>query len=103
MNRALFALLAGVLVLGPLPAVRAADEVPKPETRLVAYFAEWGIYQRNYHVANIPADKLTHINYAFARVTPAGECVLFDSFAAIDKAYPGDRWDPPQLRGSFNQ
>nr|MCH9760645.1 cellulase family glycosylhydrolase [Actinomycetes bacterium] len=72
------------------------------EYRVVGYFAEWGIYGRDYHVADIPADKLTHINYAFADINDNGEVVLFDSFAAVEKAYPGDTWDQP-LRGNFNQ
>jgi chitinase len=87
--------------------VCAADPETKPAPegkRIVAYFVEWGIYQRNYHVASIPGDKVTHINYAFAKVSPQGEVGLYDSFAAIDKAYPGDKWDPPTtLRGNFNQ
>jgi chitinase len=72
------------------------------DKRLVGYFAEWGIYGRKYNVCDIPAEKLTHINYAFARITN-GECALFDSYAAIDKAYSGDRWDAGELRGSFKQ
>jgi chitinase len=40
--------------------------------RVVAYFAQWGIYARNYFVKNIEtsgsADKITHINYAFGNV-----------------------------------
>jgi chitinase len=96
-SRSLLTITAAAL--SALPA-RAADE----GRRIVGYFVEWGIYQRGYHVADVPADKLTHLNYAFARVTPDGECVLFDSFAAVDKAYPGDKWEPPgQLRGCFNQ
>lgn len=73
-----------------------------PPPHVIGYFAEWGIYQRNYHVANIPADKLTHIHYAFAKVHN-GECALHDPFAAVDKAYPGDKFDPPQLRGNFRR
>jgi chitinase len=86
-------------------AVPSAEPDPQPAgQRVVGYFVEWGIYQRNYHVASIPGDRLTHINYAFAKVSPQGEVGLFDSFAAIDKAYPGDKWDPPTtLRGNFNQ
>jgi chitinase len=97
---------AGVLVR---TGQGTADE-PKPPTgpdlggrRVVAYFTEWSVYQRNYHVAGIPADRLTHVNYAFAKPTADGECVLFDAYAAIDKAYPGDKWDQGVLRGSFNQ
>ena len=77
----------------------AADPPPR---RVVGYFTEWSIYQRKFNVADIPADKLTHINYAFAKVNE-GECALYDSFAAIDKAYPGDKWDNGVLRGNFNQ
>ena len=73
-----------------------------PEYHVVGYFAEWGIYGRNYHVSDIPAEKLTDINYAFANINSNGEVVLYDSYAATDRAYPGDTWDQP-LRGNFNQ
>ncbi|MEO7095874.1 MAG: glycoside hydrolase family 18 protein [Polyangiales bacterium] len=71
--------------------------------RVVAYFAAWGVYGRNFHVADIDASLVTHLNYAFANISDAGECVLGDPFADIDKAYPGDTWDPGVLRGSFHQ
>src|SRR5262249_14122871 len=54
-------------------------------------------------VGHIPAAKLTHVNYAFAKIGPTGECALFDSYAAIDKFYPGDKWDAGFLRGNFHQ
>nr|MCH9640539.1 cellulose binding domain-containing protein [Actinomycetes bacterium] len=73
-----------------------------PEYRVVGYFTEWGIYQRGFDVADIPADLLTDINYAFADINDNGEVVLFDSFAAVEKTYPGDTWDQP-IRGNFNQ
>src|SRR4051794_33683420 len=95
---------AGLAACLSASAARAAEPPPPApaEPRLVAYFAEWSIYQRNYHVADVPADRITHINYAFAQIRN-GECALFDSFAAVDKAYPGDTWDQGVLRGSFNQ
>lgn len=68
----------------------------------VGYFAEWDVYDRNYHVSDIPADKLTHLIYAFAQITPSGEVELFDTYAATQKAYPGDAWNE-DLRGSFKQ
>jgi chitinase len=79
----------------------------------IGYFAEWGVYGRNYHVKNIEtsgsAAKLTHINYAFGNVT-GGACTIGDAYADYDKAYTAadsvdgvaDTWDQP-LRGSFNQ
>ncbi|MGX6604215.1 glycosyl hydrolase family 18 protein [Micromonosporaceae bacterium Da 78-11] len=80
---------------------------------VVGYFAEWGVYARNYHVKNLvtsgSAAKLTHILYAFGNTT-GGKCSIGDSYADYDKAYDAassvdgvaDTWDQP-LRGSFNQ
>lgn len=70
-------------------------------TKVVAYFTAWGIYARNYQVTNIPAAKLTHINYAFANIQN-GEVVLGDSYADTEKSFAGDKWDDP-LKGNFNQ
>jgi hypothetical protein len=30
--------------------------------RIVGYFVQWGIYARNYEPADIPAEKLTHMD-----------------------------------------
>ena len=81
---------------------------------VVGYFAQWGVYSRNYHVKNIDtsgsASKITHILYAFANTT-GGRCSNSDdTYADQDKAYTADQsvdgvadtWDQP-LRGSFNQ
>ncbi|SCL37594.1 chitinase family 18 [Micromonospora rhizosphaerae] len=86
---------------------------PSGDQKVVGYFAEWGVYARNYHVKNIhtsgSAAKLTHILYAFGN-TAGGRCAIGDSYADYDKAYTAadsvdgvaDTWDQP-LRGSFNQ
>ena len=39
-------------------------------TRLVGYFEEWGIYGRDFRVADVQADQLTHLNYSFFGITP---------------------------------
>ncbi|GAA1807030.1 chitinase [Planosporangium flavigriseum] len=82
--------------------------------QIVGYFAEWGVYGRNYHVKNIhtsgSAAKLTHLLYAFGNTT-GGRCAIGDSYADYDKAYSAadsvdgvaDTWDAGALRGSFNQ
>ncbi|MGH3730864.1 MAG: glycosyl hydrolase family 18 protein [Micromonosporaceae bacterium] len=82
--------------------------------KVLGYFVEWGVYQRNYHVKNVhtsgSADKLTHINYAFGNVQN-GQCTIGDSYAAYDKFYDAgssvdgvaDTWDAGALRGNFNQ
>ncbi|PZG06562.1 chitinase, partial [Micromonospora craterilacus] len=81
--------------------------------KVVGYFVQWGVYQRNYHVRNIhtsgSAAKLTHILYAFGNTT-GGRCTIGDSYADYEKAYTAaesvdgvaDTWDQP-LRGNFNQ
>lgn len=75
---------------------------PKDDRVVVAYFAEWGIYGRNYHVSEIPAENLTHVIYAFAKISSEGEVTMFDPFAAVEKSYPGDSWDE-SIRGNFKQ
>jgi chitinase len=41
---------------------------PKQDQKIIGYYPSWGIYGRNYQVADIDASKLTHLNYAFADV-----------------------------------
>ncbi|MGC5331016.1 glycosyl hydrolase family 18 protein [Micromonospora sp. DT62] len=103
------------------PPTTAPPTTPPPTTpppgpggkKVVGYFAQWGVYARNYHVKNIhtsgSAAKLTHILYAFGNTT-GGRCTIGDSYADYEKAYTAadsvdgvaDTWDQP-LRGSFNQ
>lgn len=98
---------------------RPAQLDPSSPNRVVGYFTQWGIYDRNYHVKNIKtsgsAEKLTVINYAFGHVVN-GECVMvtqtgvMDAYADYQKSYSAydsvdgvaDAWNQP-LRGNFNQ
>ncbi|WP_411133789.1 glycoside hydrolase family 18 protein [Streptomyces sp. C10] len=116
------AALAGTLLAGPASASpantptapRAAAPAAAAGGKVVGYFTNWGVYDRNYHVKNIEtsgsAAKLTHINYAFGNVQ-GGKCAIGDSYADYDKAYTADQsvdgtadtWDNGALRGNFNQ
>jgi chitinase len=81
---------------------------------VVGYFAEWGVYGRQYFVKNLvtsgSAAKMTHLLYAFGN-TANGQCAIGDSYADYDMAYTAansvdgvaDTWDAGALRGSFNQ
>jgi len=118
---------AGASAASPAISVRTA----KPDTNtgaknVLGYFAQWGIYGRNYLVKNIDtggaAAQLTHINYAFGNVrnnkcevgltVPVNEStgVGGDAFADYSKSFQGyqsvdgvgDLWDQ-KLRGSWNQ
>jgi chitinase len=71
---------------------------------IAGYFTSWSIYQRQYHVQNIPKDKLNHILYAFANVLEDGQVVLTDPWADTDQHYPDDPWvDGKNLYGNFKQ
>jgi chitinase len=65
-------------------------------TRLVGYFPAEA-HKQNYAVADIPADQLSHVIYAFANVTAAGDCesvdrkddsVNFPQFLDLKASYP---------------
>lgn len=99
--------LAAVLITALLAptAARAA--------KLVAYYTEWSIYERQYFPADIPADKLTHINYAF--IKPVGPdasgnyaCAIVDSWAAKEndefpRLVPGTNTVTGEHIGTLNQ
>ena len=61
------------------------DTAPQVDKRVIGYFAEWAVYDRDYHVWDIPASNLTHINYAFVDATAVEGCAIYDSWAALDK------------------
>lgn len=78
-----------------------AEEIPAKN--IVGYFTEWSIYESHnyYEVSNIPWDKVTHINYAFAKIEN-GKIAIFDAWAATDKPFGDDKWDTP-LKGNLGQ
>ena len=75
---------------------------PAIEQKVVGYYIEWGVYGRDYQPADMPLEKLTHVNYAFADIGADGRIKIGDPYAAIEKLYPGDSWDQPYA-GTYNQ
>ena len=69
---------------------------------LVGYFISWGIYARGYRATDIPIERITHLNYAFARIQDGTWAVqIGDSYADTEYLYPGQTWDPSSRRGNF--
>ncbi|MDG2410054.1 MAG: glycosyl hydrolase family 18 protein [Pirellulales bacterium] len=103
------------------PPAESDDSQTDPVSQPVvaAYYPEWGIYGRDYQIADVPGEDLTHFIYAFANLTANGDMVLFDSYAATEKRFSAeesvsgeaDLWsypaDDPRSQqtvwGNFNQ
>lgn len=91
-----------LLFLGMMASPTTSSALDQPPYRVVGYYTSWGIYDREYYVTEIPADKLTHLNYAFADVTVDGTVAMIDPWADTQFPYPGDTNEQP-LKGNLNQ
>lgn len=95
----------------PLPATSTVVPTLAPgQARIVGYFTSWGVGMRGYTVAQIPGDRLTHLNYAFGNISPAGpRCALGDPTADVNRFYGArDAVDKKAdlkdgMHGNFNQ
>lgn len=84
----------------PLPTPLPPPAGQGEERRVVVYYPSWGIYSKGYQVSDMPAQSVTHIIHAFARISQGGEIEVIDSWADIEKPFGPDTWDTP-LRGNF--
>jgi len=89
----LFALLT-LLQIAPV------DKPLASTYRVVGYYADWTVDR--YPPGEIPAEKLTHVNYAFAKIDPDNR-LMFNKALALDRAFPGDCTEPKCPRGIFHQ
>lgn len=60
--------------------------------RAIGYFGNWDIYARKFFPQDIPADRLTHVLYAFADNKEDGTVFFTDTWADTDIHYAGDSW-----------
>jgi chitinase len=110
-------LAAALLLTGACDASERTTPEPEPVTgtaqRVVGYFTDWGVYGRNFQVRDVEAGgaatELTHLVYAFGKVTGGG-CTTSDKWADYEKPIPAaDSVDgvadrPGEgLRGNFGQ
>ncbi|WP_354004734.1 glycosyl hydrolase family 18 protein [Vibrio stylophorae] len=81
------------------------DDHPR---RIIGYFTSWRHGQNglpSYLVGDLPWDKLTHINYAFASVNPTTNIIQVDDTATkmTWEGVPGAEMDPSfSYKGHFN-
>lgn len=92
------------------PSPVPPSATPAPARRVIGYYASWAT-ERGFTASKIHADKLTHINYAFANVSEDGKCIVGDPAADVERAYSAeesvsgvaDSEAEGALRGNFNQ
>ena len=110
-----------VTLLATAPASADGPHTSKsPAYKSVGYFTQWGVYGRDFQVADLEASgaasRLTHINYAFGNVSSDGKCftgnIPGEADAWADYARPLDAansvdgvadTDTQALAGNFNQ
>lgn len=97
-------LLLSVTLYSGLPVDASASDHANAQLdrKVIAYYPSWATHDRDFQVADIDGEKITHINYAFANIAN-GEVVVGDEYADTEKAFPGDCWEPGCKRGNFNQ
>jgi chitinase len=100
--RFLFMLALTLVAVAGAP-MNAQNKSADPAYRIIGYFPSWAIYERRYFVTEIPADMLTHINYAFANISDDGEVVLGDEWADTQFPYPDDEAGSGERLGNFHQ
>ena len=92
---------AGALAAAVLVSVPSAGGWQSPPAmKVIGYYADWTAAR--YPLAGIPAAKLTHVNYAFAKIGPDNR-LTWNASAASEQVYPGDCSEPSCRHGLFNQ
>ena len=91
---------AGVLLLTLAAGAGWQTAAPPVPLKVIGYYADWTASR--YPLAQIPADRLTHVNYAFGKIG-SDDRLTWNAAAAIEQVYPGDCTDPGCPHGLFNQ
>src|SRR5918995_3079144 len=81
----------------------SGDAMLSSPGRFIGYYAGWTAKTKNFTPADIPADMLTHINYAFGLIDENGRAMLQDAEADIGHADVAASPDLGNLGGNFHQ
>ncbi|MCZ2122166.1 MAG: hypothetical protein LC108_07885 [Anaerolineales bacterium] len=113
MYKSILISLCSILILisaGCSPQTVSTPVAVPEGKRIIGYYPAWAAEDQGVFVANITAQRLTHVNYAFANVSPQGECILGDPAADIERVYEAKesvsgRADSKsaEFHGNFNQ
>ena len=101
LHRRCFLTLVALLQVGCIAA--ATGQTPSParkSLKVIGYYADWTAAR--YPLATIPADKLTHVNYAFGKIGQDNR-LTWNTGLANEQVYPGDCTQPGCPHGLFNQ
>ncbi|KAJ1732219.1 hypothetical protein LPJ61_002152 [Coemansia biformis] len=71
-----------------------------PPARKIGYFTAWSIYDRAFAPADVAVERLTHVNYAFAKLE-GNAIALGDPWADVERPSPGAVYGDGDLRGNF--
>ena len=113
-RRILAVAVAAALAATLAPSAAQATPGGADRYKRVAYFIQWGIYGRNFHVKDVDtsgaAGKLTHLNYAFGFVGQEGACYSADPWADWQRPVPAEQsvdgvadTDDKPLKGNLGQ
>jgi chitinase len=89
-----------IAVLTTLVQTSSTQPTSSSSYKIIGYYADWTA--ERFPLADIPADNLTHVNYAFGKIGPDTK-LTFNRAIALDRVYPGDCTEPQCPHGLFNQ
>ncbi|KAJ2782376.1 hypothetical protein H4R18_002309 [Coemansia javaensis] len=73
-----------------------------PRARKIGYFTAWSIYDRGFVPADVAVERLTHVNYGFAKLE-GNALALGDPWADVERPTPDAEYGAGDLRGSFGE
>ncbi|KAJ1780320.1 hypothetical protein IW139_001772 [Coemansia sp. RSA 353] len=73
-----------------------------PRTRKIGYFTAWSIYDRGFVPADVAVERLTHINYGFAKLEN-NRIALGDPWADVEKPFPTTSYGSDSVKGNFGE